>query len=91
MKTKTVRNSPPSRPAFHQYDPNDPQFAPLLDPSAGLSAGRWPAVGRPLAGLSAGLSAGLPAGLSAGLTAGLNQAGLTAGLTGITVVILRVP
>ena len=40
-KTKTVRNS-----ASHQYDPNDPQFAPLLDPD-----------GRPLAGLSAGLTA----------------------------------
>ena len=83
MKKQTVRNSPPSRPAFHQYDPNDPQFASLLDPD-----------GRPLAGLSAGLSAGRTAGLTAGRTAGLTAgrtAGLTAVLTGIIVVILRVP
>ena len=43
------RNSPPSQPAFHQYDPNGPKIAPLLDPD-GRPDGRpngWP-VGRPV-------------------------------------------
>ena len=40
MKKKTVRNL-----AFHQYNSNEPRFAPLLDPDS--SPKKWEANSRP--------------------------------------------